>query len=196
MHDDTGNQHQGRPSVEQQRQTDGRNREILGKIGTPSNQAGRQQHQHTGGHQPKHAFLAAVVFAGITHLMAVQHFRYRFHPFHIFFVDEVIPPITEKLHHKTDKHNQADKGVDDARQLRRAKHTGQPEKGGIEKRQAGNRQQHEANRHHPVVDALGARISLNQTLFHYASSSRFKISPSLPITSASSSSARFGPTVT
>ena len=197
MHDDAGNQNQRGPSVKQQGQANHRNRKHLGKIRPPSDKAGAQQHRHAGGHQPKHAFLAAIILAYIAGFVAFEHGFHRFHPFDVFFIDEIVFPIAEKLHRKADKHHHAHKGMDDARQLRRAKHAGEPEKGRIEKRQAGNGQQHKTHRHNPVVDALAALIALNQFFFHYASSSPFRFLPSKPITSGSSSSgsAVLGPTV-
>ncbi len=100
-------------------------------------------------------------------------------------------PVAEKHDDKRRKHDNADKRVQNARQLRSAHDLHQPVEGREEKAQPAHRRQNEAEGGDPVVDAFRRRVAHDGvTSFHLRTSSSFSSRLS------SSSSARFGPTPT
>src|SRR2546421_3178136 len=92
-----------------------------------------------------------------------------------------------------DSHDHADEGMQYARPRASAKQMAEPEKRGVEQREAGERQQDERNRRQPVIGAVRRVVTLDHILVIHGTSFG---GVSLRAPGFVSSLISFGPTVT
>ncbi|MNL22282.1 hypothetical protein D3C87_1436200 [compost metagenome] len=176
--------------MHQQRNADQRYRERRRKVRPPDHHtAGQQQHQ-ANDCRPEYALLTEIITPGVTHFLVHGDFMDVFGPDDVLAIDQIMLPITQEHQQESRKHNHADKGVQNARQLRRTENVHQPVEGGEKEPQPADGGEHKAERHNPVVNPLRRAVALN-TLFLF----HLRVSSSCS-SSLSSSSTRFGPTPT
>ena len=120
MDQDGVDQNNGRGRVDQQCVAHHLDREILGKIRTPDNHSGYQQHENHAHDGPEHHLLPGVVFAHLRDFMLVafQNLNNPFNPGNILLVRDVVMNETHEHKHQHHENQHAEERMQNAPHLR------------------------------------------------------------------------------
>ncbi|KAG0924352.1 hypothetical protein G6F32_013947 [Rhizopus arrhizus] len=155
MHHDRAHQHPAEQRMGQHREADHPDREEVAEVLPPDHEAGQQQRRQAADDGPEQQLLAGIEAAHRRQLLVLvaQHIAHAAQPRAVVGSGQVVAPHAEGQQGEADHHGQADERVQDARPRPAAEQLGQRKQGRVEHRQPGQRGQHEADRHDPVVDA-------------------------------------------
>ncbi|MCY1241924.1 hypothetical protein D9M72_548540 [compost metagenome] len=140
------------------RQTEHGDREILGEIGAPHDQAGDQQGQDRSHDEPEQHLLAGVVLADLQRFAAMlvqQHLPGAAEPDRVGARGHVVADEAPEHVAKPRENRDAQERVEQPRHLRRAKEAAQPAHRREEPRDSRNRREEEAEHDRPVTHPLG-----------------------------------------
>ncbi|MOA09058.1 hypothetical protein D3C78_1288650 [compost metagenome] len=212
VHNDAQHQHESGQRVQQSRQADRTDTEVLAEPGPPDHDATEQQHQHAQQQGPEQQLLPGVVLADRWHalLFVAHHPVDTPEPQTIIGDKEIRPPEAQYQKEKEYEHQHTDKRVQDARPRPATEQMAEPEQRRVKQRQPRQRGHDEQDRHQPVVAALVGVVAQDGFVFHGRSSpcppglcgsyTCTAGSTTCTLVSAalgcSSSSTRFGPTRT
>ena len=121
-------QNNGRGRVDQQAIAHHLHREILGKVRTPDNDPGHQQHKNHAHDGPEHHLLSGVVLAHFRDfvLVAFQHLNNALQPRNILLVRDVVMHETHEHKHQRHENQHPEERMENTPHLRRTEGLGQP----------------------------------------------------------------------